>query len=172
MNQWWVYIFPLPLEPPESNPLGCHRAPGLRSLSHIASSHWLSVLHVVMHMFPCHSLSLFHPLLLLCVHKSALYVCISTAALKILWTMYLFNPLALPWMNGHWKPRRLPPMKHEMLMNFKHKHILYVHVYTYLYTHTNTNTNIYINTNMKEKEVKFSNSFLGVSMTRCSWHCY
>ena len=35
----------------------------------------------------------------------------------------------------------------------------------------------YINTNMEEKEVKFSNSFLGVSMTRCfdivikSSHC-
>ena len=44
----------------------------------------LSILHMVVHMFPCYFLQLSHPLLPpIHVHKSVLYVCISTAALKI-----------------------------------------------------------------------------------------
>lgn len=46
-----------PLEPLTSHPtpLGCHRAPGLSSLSHTANSHGLSALHTQC-MFPCYSL--------------------------------------------------------------------------------------------------------------------
>ena len=51
----------LPLHP---TPLGCYRALVLSSLHHTANSHWLSILHMVMHMFQCYSLKSFHPLLL------------------------------------------------------------------------------------------------------------
>ena len=52
------------------------------SLSHTSNSHWLSILHMVVCMFPCYSIC---PMLsfLLCVHESVLYVYTSTAALKI-----------------------------------------------------------------------------------------
>ena len=36
---------------------------GFSSLSHIANSHWLSTLHIVIYMFPCYSLLSSHPLL-------------------------------------------------------------------------------------------------------------
>ena len=60
------------------------QSPCLSSLSHIANSHWLSVLHVVIK-FPCYSPHTFHPLLPpsphCCVRKSVL--CFFTAALQI-----------------------------------------------------------------------------------------
>ena len=53
-----------PLPPPiPSHPLGCHRAPGLSCLHHTANSRWLSILHMVMCIFRCYSLSLSLPLL-------------------------------------------------------------------------------------------------------------
>ena len=58
---------------------------GLSSPSHITNSHCLSILHMVMNMFPCYSLHSFHSLLPPTphIHKSALYVCLSTAVLQI-----------------------------------------------------------------------------------------
>ena len=52
---------PLPLKPPshlppDSTSLGGHRALPLGSLCHKANFHWLSTLHMVMHMFQCYSL--------------------------------------------------------------------------------------------------------------------
>jgi len=37
---------------------------GLRSLHHTANSHWLSILHMLVCVFPCYSLHSSHPLLL------------------------------------------------------------------------------------------------------------
>ena len=48
--------------PPHPTSLSCHRALSLSSLCHIAISHWLSVLHMVMCMFQCYSFKLSHPL--------------------------------------------------------------------------------------------------------------
>ena len=61
-------IRPFPFKPPSHlplhpTPLGCHRALGLGSLHHTANSHQLSVLHMVMYMFQCHSLNSSQPLL-------------------------------------------------------------------------------------------------------------
>ena len=52
MIQPYVYIYPLPFEPPSHppphlTPLGWYRA-GLSFLSHTANSCWLSILHTVM----------------------------------------------------------------------------------------------------------------------------
>ena len=49
-------------------PTLCHpsrwsESPGLSSLSHITNSHWLSILHKLMYMFPCYSFHSSHPLL-------------------------------------------------------------------------------------------------------------
>ena len=55
----------------------------LSPLKHTANSHWLSVSHMVMHMFQCCSLYSSPLAFPHCVHKSLLYVCISIAALKI-----------------------------------------------------------------------------------------
>ena len=44
-------------------PLGCHRAPVLSCL-HTANFHWLSILHMAIHMLPCYSLPSSHTLLL------------------------------------------------------------------------------------------------------------
>ena len=62
-HHWIVFFFhlcPLPPEhfshlPPPPNPAGCHRAPALGSLHHTSDSHWLSTLHVGMHVFQCYS---------------------------------------------------------------------------------------------------------------------
>ena len=75
MNQPQVYRCPLPLEPPSHlpahpTPLGCHRAPSLGSLSRTANSHWLTIFHIEMCMFPCYSVSSLHPLLPLTVSTS------------------------------------------------------------------------------------------------------
>ena len=57
MNRSQVYICPIPLEPPSHlpshpTPQGCHST-GLSSLCHTENSHWMSILHIVMYMFPC-----------------------------------------------------------------------------------------------------------------------
>ena len=70
--------------PPSTHPilLGSHRELDLHSLYHIANSHQLSILHMVIYMFPFYSL--FNPPSPFChVHKSVLYVCVSIAALQI-----------------------------------------------------------------------------------------
>ena len=47
------------LPPPSpSHPSRLSQSPDLSSLSHTANSHWLSILHMVVYMFPCYSL---HP---------------------------------------------------------------------------------------------------------------
>ena len=66
-NQY-VYICLLPLEStshllPHSIHLGCHRAPDLSSLNHTVNSHWLTILHILVYMFPCYSFHSSHPLL-------------------------------------------------------------------------------------------------------------
>ena len=48
----YMFIYPLPLEPPShlpphTTPLGCHRALDLGSLHHTGNSHWPSILHMV-----------------------------------------------------------------------------------------------------------------------------
>ena len=68
MNQPRVHTCPLSLEPlsllpVHPIPLGCHRAPDLSSLHHTTNSHWLSILHTVMYMFPCYSFNSSHPVL-------------------------------------------------------------------------------------------------------------
>ena len=50
---------PLSPEPPYQFPPhpitpGCHRAPNLDSLCHTSNSYWLSILHIIMHMFQCY----------------------------------------------------------------------------------------------------------------------
>ena len=62
------------------------QGPSLSSLSHTANSHWLSILYVVVYMFPCHSLHSSHPFLPSpsSVHKSVFYVCISMWSISYL----------------------------------------------------------------------------------------
>ena len=67
INQY-VYICLLPLEStshllPHSIHLGCHRAPDLSSLNHTVNSQWLTILHILVYMFPCYYLHSSHPLL-------------------------------------------------------------------------------------------------------------
>ena len=60
------------------------QSPGLISLSHTVNFHWLSILHMIVYMFPCYSLHTSHPLLPSPrVHKSVLYVWFSIAVLQI-----------------------------------------------------------------------------------------
>ena len=56
----WTFV-PAPT-PSHSSRLS--QSPGLSSLSHTANSHWLSILHMVIYMFPCYFLYLSHSLLL------------------------------------------------------------------------------------------------------------
>ena len=65
-----------------SHPSRLLQSPGLSSLHHTANSHWLPILYIVGYML-LYSLSICHTLtflLLTHVHKSVLYVCISTVA--------------------------------------------------------------------------------------------
>ena len=50
--------------PTPSHPSRLLQSPGLLSLSHEANSHWLSILHMAMCMFPCYSLLFFKNLLM------------------------------------------------------------------------------------------------------------
>ena len=52
-----------PTAHPHFMSLGCHRALGLSSLSHKSNSHWLSISHMVIRMFQCHSLNVSYPLM-------------------------------------------------------------------------------------------------------------
>ena len=60
MNQHYIYICPLPLEPPphlphHPMPLSCHKAQSLGSLHHTSNIHQLSILHVIMCIFQSYS---------------------------------------------------------------------------------------------------------------------
>ena len=55
--------WPSLLPPTTSQPSKLSQSPGLSSLSHTANSHWLSILHVILYMFPCYSFHSSHPLL-------------------------------------------------------------------------------------------------------------
>ena len=59
----YTYVPPFVTLPPTSHPSRLLQSSSLSSLSHTANSHWLSILHMVMYMFPCYSLNLSHPLL-------------------------------------------------------------------------------------------------------------
>ena len=49
--------------PPHPIPLGCPRAPALSALLHALNLHWSSVLHMVIYMLQCYSLTISHPCL-------------------------------------------------------------------------------------------------------------
>ena len=99
MNQSEVYICFLPPEALthlslHSTTLGPYRTPvGLSSLSHIANSQWLSVLHMAMyvsmllspHIPPSPSSQTAQH-----VHKSVLYVCVSTARQTFFFKAFYF----------------------------------------------------------------------------------
>ena len=55
----WTSLLP----PPHPSPPACHRAPALCTPCYTSNSHWLSVLHMLMYMFWCHSLNSSYPLL-------------------------------------------------------------------------------------------------------------
>ena len=59
MDQAWVYMSPpswTSFPPPApSHPTKLSQSTSLSALSHIANSHWLSVLHVFVYIFPCYS---------------------------------------------------------------------------------------------------------------------
>ena len=67
MNQPKVYLCPLPPEPPSyrilSHPSRLSQSTSLSSLSYIANSHWLIILHMVVYLFPCNSFHSSHPFL-------------------------------------------------------------------------------------------------------------
>ena len=69
----------LPPPPTHPTPLGCHRALGwAESFCYTSTYHWISVLHMVMHMFPRDSLNSSHPLLpLLHLQVYSLCLCLS-----------------------------------------------------------------------------------------------
>ena len=87
MNQPRVYTCPPILSPPSqlsllSSPLGCPRAPALSVLLHASNLHWSSVLHMVIYMFECYSLTS-HPCLLPYSPKvCSLYLCILMSCIK------------------------------------------------------------------------------------------
>jgi len=74
--------FPAPLQ---LTPLGCHRAPDLVSLHHSANSHWLCILHMVMHMF----LKSSHPLRPLLCPKFCSCLCLLSCPAKLLHQYHL-----------------------------------------------------------------------------------
>ena len=59
-------------------PLRSLQSPTLNSLSHTANSHWLSILHMVIYMFPFYSLHISYPLLppAPCPHVYSLCLCL------------------------------------------------------------------------------------------------
>ena len=63
--------------PAPSHPSRLSQSPGLSSLSHTANSHWLSILHVLVYMFPCCSLHSAYPLLSATIHPHSPTVSIS-----------------------------------------------------------------------------------------------
>ena len=62
--------------PTPSHPSRLSQSTGLSSLSHTANSHWQSILHMVMYMFPCYSLHSSHPLPFLHPASISLLLCL------------------------------------------------------------------------------------------------
>ena len=100
MNQPQVYIMsaPSPTSLPPPSPshlpphptLDCHRAPGWISLCHTANSHWLSILHIIVHVFLCYSFNLSLPLLpLLCLQVCSLCLCLHCLVNRFISTIFL-----------------------------------------------------------------------------------
>ena len=78
MNQPWVYMHPLPLEPPSHSSLPVQ----VELPASYSNCHWLSVLHMAIYMFQCYSLNSSHLLLsTLCLQVCSLS-CFSIAAYK------------------------------------------------------------------------------------------
>ena len=71
---------------PHSSHWGCQRALGLSSMCHIANSHWLSILYMIMYVFQFCSFVFPSPSLI--ASTSLFYVCVPTAALQM-WTIFL-----------------------------------------------------------------------------------
>ena len=101
---FWTSL-PSPIYP---IPLDC-QSTRMSSLCYTATSHLPSILHMVICMFPYY-LSI-HPTLYFphCVHKSVLYVCVSTAALQTVSSIHLsifhiylliFNLLFSSWLTS------------------------------------------------------------------------
>ena len=63
---------------PMSHPFRLSQSTGLSSLHHIANPQWLYILYMVMYMFQCYTFNLSLLSFLHCVHKSVLYVCVSS----------------------------------------------------------------------------------------------
>ena len=100
INMNWPQVYKCALHPkppshpfPHTIPPGFHRAQVLGALLHIASSHWLSILHTVIHMFQFYFLKSSHCFLLplstkvcslcLCLLMSALYIGSSVPSFQI-----------------------------------------------------------------------------------------
>ena len=141
MNQPQAYTCLLPIEPlsyllPHSTPLGCHRAPDLRSLCRTANFHWLSNLHMMMYVFQCYTLHSSHPLLplgpqvsSLCLHLhcclanrfiSTLFLdstccavlCCSTSYVQLFvtpWTIACQTSLSMEFSREYWSGWPFPP---------------------------------------------------------------
>ena len=95
-SQRYTCMCPLPLEPPSHPVTSSHlwrlsESTGLSSLHHTENSHWLSILHIIMHMFQCYSCNLSHLLLPLLCPRICLYVYVSVAALQIGSLVLFFN---------------------------------------------------------------------------------
>ena len=70
--------------PPHPIPLGHPSAPALSTLSHASNLDWLSVSHMIIYMFQCHSLKSSHPCLLPQSPKVLFfYISVSFAVLHI-----------------------------------------------------------------------------------------
>ena len=83
----------LPVTSHPSHPSN-NRAEGLSSLHHIANSHWLSILHMVMYMFQCYSLNLSHKQNFI---KSTLHMCQGGSKTCMRWSSFFTHP-------SSWKP--------------------------------------------------------------------
>ena len=89
---YYIYIYFLSLEPPSlwslsptplSHSSRWSQDARLGSLCYISTSHYLSVLHMIVYICQCYFLNSSHPLLPRCIHKSNLNVCITIPALQI-----------------------------------------------------------------------------------------
>ena len=78
VNQLYVYMYPLLLNPPFHSPPKSHPSKSLQStelssLCYTAASHQLSISHTVIYICQYYSLNSPHPLLPSCIHKFVLY---------------------------------------------------------------------------------------------------
>ena len=72
-----AFLLSLPPTPTPSHPSWLSQSTKWNSLPHTANSHWLSILYMVMYMFPCYSLCSSHSLLpLLCSQVCSQCLCL------------------------------------------------------------------------------------------------